>query len=69
MLANLTGGLLIASAARICALLAPASVLVMSGFDESERVLVRAAFPALVERASFSEEGWVSLVLAHLRPR
>jgi ribosomal protein L11 methyltransferase len=61
--ANLTGGMLIASAARIQELLAPGGLVVMSGFDEDERGLVGEAFTALQRRAYFSEEGWVGMVL------
>jgi ribosomal protein L11 methyltransferase len=61
--ANLTGGMLIASAARIQELVAPGGLVVMSGFDEDERSHVRAAFAALQQRACFSEDGWVGLML------
>lgn len=68
VLANLTGGMLMSAAACIAPLIAPGGVVVMSGFDESERVLVRDAFPSLMDRAFFSEEGWVGLVLQQPYP-
>jgi ribosomal protein L11 methyltransferase len=61
--ANLTGGMLMTSAARIQSFLAPGGLIVMSGFDESERPHVRAAFGALQDVAFLSEDGWVALVL------
>jgi ribosomal protein L11 methyltransferase len=63
VLANLTGGMLMASAARIHDLIAPGGLVVISGFDEDERGPVREAFAAMHQRASFSEDGWVGLVL------
>jgi ribosomal protein L11 methyltransferase len=63
VLANLTGGLLIQSAARVAEFLAPGGLLIMSGFDESERDGIGRAFAELVEVASYSEDGWVGLVL------
>ena len=64
VLANLTGGMLAQSAARIVELIAPGGRLVISGFDETERDHVRRAFAPLDEVAVFCEEGWVALVLA-----
>jgi ribosomal protein L11 methyltransferase len=61
--ANLTGGMLITSAERIQSFLAPGGLIVMSGFDESERTRVRDAFARMQDVASFTEEDWVSLVL------
>ena len=63
VLANLTGGMLIASADRIHSLLAPRGTLVMSGFDDTERDRVRHAYERLDEQASLSEDGWAALVL------
>jgi ribosomal protein L11 methyltransferase len=64
VLANLTGGMLISSAERIRSFLAPGGVLVIGGFDETERDAVRDAFSPLHLVRFLSEEGWVSLVLA-----
>ena len=63
LLANLTGGMLTSSATKIAELIAPGGLLVISGFDESERALVRAAFAALTDLALLTEDGWVALVL------
>jgi ribosomal protein L11 methyltransferase len=63
VLANLTGGMLIASAARVREIIAPGGILVASGFDESERAAVQQAL-GLRERMSLVEDGWVGLVLA-----
>lgn len=62
VLANLTGGMLRASADRIRQLLAPCGLLIASGFDESERAFVQDTLQ-LTERATLVEEGWVGLVL------
>jgi ribosomal protein L11 methyltransferase len=61
--ANLTGGMLTSSADRITSFVAPGGLLVMSGFDESEREAVRRAFADMAEVMSLSEETWVGLVL------
>ena len=61
--ANLTGGMLISSAARIQSLLTARGVLVISGFDEDERATVVDAFAPMQPRAAFSEDGWVGVVL------
>jgi ribosomal protein L11 methyltransferase len=63
VLANLTGGMLIQSSPRIVEFAAPDGLLVVSGFDESERGPVRNAFAALQDVASYVEDGWVGLVL------
>jgi ribosomal protein L11 methyltransferase len=60
VLANLTGGVLMSSASQIQSVLAPGGVLVMSGFDESERDGVRAAYAALELREEFLDDGWVA---------
>jgi ribosomal protein L11 methyltransferase len=62
VLANLTGGMLIASAPRIRSLIAPSGLLVVSGFDESEQERVASAL-SLPVRASLVEDDWVGLVL------
>jgi ribosomal protein L11 methyltransferase len=61
VLANLTGGMLISSAARIRELIKPGGVFICSGFDESERDDVERAL-GLKVRAAFFEEHWVSLI-------
>ena len=61
--ANLTGGMLMTSAERIQSFLVPGGLIVLSGFDENERAAVRDAFANLRDVASFTEDGWVSLVL------
>ena len=61
--ANLTGGMLTTSAERIQSFLAPGAVLILSGFDESERASVEAAFANMRDVALLAEEGWVSSVL------
>jgi ribosomal protein L11 methyltransferase len=62
VLANLTGGMLQSSAARIRELMAPGSVLIASGFDRDERPLVEAAL-GLPVQAALAEDDWVGLVL------
>jgi ribosomal protein L11 methyltransferase len=63
ILANLTGGMLSASADRMRELLAPAGVVICSGFDEDEEEdVVRAMGLSAVGR--LSEERWVGMVLA-----
>lgn len=63
VLANLTGGMLISSAARIRELVARDGVLICSGFDENEEPAVKAAL-ALAERARYTEDTWVGLTAA-----
>jgi ribosomal protein L11 methyltransferase len=63
VVANLTGGMLRASAERIQSLINPGGLLVISGFDETERDAVRQAFSPFDLVRFLSEEGWVSLVL------
>lgn len=63
VLANLTGGMLIASAAVIMSLVAPEGTLVASGFDDTERDSVRQSFGPMRDRASLEESGWGGLVL------
>jgi ribosomal protein L11 methyltransferase len=62
VLANLTGGMLIASAARIRELMRSGGALICSGFDDQERPNVEAALD-LEARASFVEDNWVGLTL------
>jgi ribosomal protein L11 methyltransferase len=61
VLANLTGGMLQSSAARIRDLIAAGGCLIASGFDEGEGPAVREAL-GLTARATFVEDGWVGLV-------
>ncbi len=63
VVANLTGGMLTSSAARIRELLASPGHLIVSGFDERERAGVESAL-ALQPVATFVEDGWVGLVLS-----
>lgn len=63
VVANLTGGMLIVSAARLRDLLAPGGVLVASGFDLTERDGVEAALGMRV-RERIVEDGWAALVAA-----
>ena len=63
VLANLTGGMLIASAAQIGALLRPGGQLIVSGFDQAEMDAVARAFGAFTEYERLTDEGWVALRL------
>jgi ribosomal protein L11 methyltransferase len=60
--ANLTGGLLLATAPRLRALSAPGGRLILSGFLTHEEADVVAAFGYPVEHRS-EEEGWVCVTL------
>lgn len=60
VLANLTAGMLCSSAARIRAFIAPAGVLIASGFDESECADVLDALDVRPEQL-LKEDGWVGL--------
>ena len=61
VLANLTGGMLRSSAARIRELLAADGTLIASGFDHSEQRAVESALE-LHPLAELHEDGWVGLV-------
>lgn len=63
VLANLTGGLLMASAARLRSLVRPSGHFIFSGFQTHEEGAVVAAFTgtSLVER--LEEESWVAVTL------
>ena len=63
VLANLTGGLLIAAADRLLQLVAPGGHLVISGFQDHDEQAVRAAFAALTVEWRGDEDGWVCLQL------
>jgi ribosomal protein L11 methyltransferase len=62
VLANLTGGMLVSSAARVRELLRPDGLLICSGFDLAEKAGVEAAL-RLRTHSEFDEEGWVGLIL------
>lgn len=62
VLANLTGGMLRSSAARIRDLIAPGGRLIVSGFDTGERPEVERALGLAVEDA-LAEDTWIGLVL------
>ena len=62
VVANLTGGMLTTSAADVRRFVAPGGILVMSGFDESERGSVTTAFDALTLVGRYEEDGWLGLV-------
>jgi ribosomal protein L11 methyltransferase len=61
VLANLTGGLLIAAADRLLQLVAPGGRLVISGFQTHEEESVAAAFAALTVAWRGDEDVWVCL--------
>ena len=63
VLANLTGGLLIASAERLRRLVNARGSLILSGFMTSEERDVVAAFAALTVEHRADEDGWVCVTL------
>jgi ribosomal protein L11 methyltransferase len=63
VMANLTGGMLQATAVTLVALKQSGGTLVISGFDESEEAGVRAAFAPLRASARLEEASWVALRL------
>lgn len=65
VLANLTGGLLIRLAARLCALLTPGGTLIVSGVTREEEDAVTRAFAdqGAVVAARLAEDEWVGLRL------
>ena len=63
VLANLTGGMLIAAARAIVSLARPGGQLVLSGFDQSEVGGVLHAFEEFVERRRLVEDHWVAVLL------
>jgi ribosomal protein L11 methyltransferase len=67
VIANLTGGLLVQTSARLTGLCAPAGYLVLSGFMLSEEDDVLAAYSALSVRSRMQEDEWLCVTLA--RPR
>ena len=60
--ANLTGGMLRSSAARLTELIASGGLLISSGFDTDERLAVQESL-RLEEVAVLVEDTWVGLVL------
>ena len=62
VLANLTGGMLTSSAARIRKLIKSGGALICSGFDAAERANVERALDLHVT-AHYTEDGWECLVL------
>jgi ribosomal protein L11 methyltransferase len=64
VVANLTGGLLIASADRLSRLTAPRGTLILSGVMTSEEAEVRAAFSGRTIVHRGDEDNWVCLVLS-----
>jgi ribosomal protein L11 methyltransferase len=64
VLANLTGGMLRTTVDALIAHLRPGGTLILSGFDESEEPLVRAAFRSLTVTARLEEATWVALQLS-----
>ncbi len=64
VLANLTGGLLIASAVRLQQLTAPDGRLILSGIQKDEEAGVLTAFAACQVEHRADEDGWVGLTLA-----
>jgi ribosomal protein L11 methyltransferase len=63
VLANITGALLIASAARLLALVVSRGHLILSGFQTHEEHDVVAAFTGAAVVARYEEDGWVALTL------
>ena len=63
VLANLTGGMLIASANAITGLVRRNGTLIASGFDHTEVGGVVAAFAPCIERQRLSEDSWIALQL------
>jgi ribosomal protein L11 methyltransferase len=61
--ANLTGGLLIASAERLLSFAAPGGCLILSGFMDHEEREVLAAFASCAVDARNQEDEWVCAVL------
>jgi ribosomal protein L11 methyltransferase len=61
--ANLTGGLLVQAAASLKAVVAPAGVLVLSGFMTHEEPDVLAAYDRFAVRARAAEDEWICVTL------
>ena len=65
VVANLTGGLLIAAAERLQSFAAPGGRLVFSGFMDHEEAEVLAAFGTCAVEARAQEDEWLCVVLRH----
>ena len=63
VLANLTGGMLIAAADVIGSIVRPSGHLILSGFDQTEAAGVVRAFAGFVERLRLVEDNWVAVSL------
>ncbi len=63
VLANLTGGLLVASADRLQQLTRPGGTLILSGLQPDEEAAVIAAFAGKTIEHRAEEDGWVALTL------
>ena len=63
VVANLTGGMLTATAQQIAALVNADGQLIVSGFDQTEADTVIGAFCALTHQQRLSEDNWIALRL------
>ena len=63
VIANLTGGMLTATAKQISSLLRDDGQLIVSGFDHTEVDAVIAAFSGLTHQQRLTEENWIALRL------
>jgi ribosomal protein L11 methyltransferase len=63
VLANLTGGMLTATAEAIARLVRNDGRLILSGFDHTEVDAVRGAFSEFAEGAQLAEDNWIALLL------
>jgi ribosomal protein L11 methylase PrmA len=63
VLANITGGLLMASASEILRLTRPEGYIILSGFQTGEVADVTAAFAGAAVMEQFEEDTWVSVTL------
>jgi ribosomal protein L11 methyltransferase len=69
VVANLTGGLLIASADRLQSFAAPDGRLVLSGFMDHEEREVLGAFGTCAVETRAKEDEWICVVLRHILSR
>ena len=67
VVANLTGGLLVASACRLKSFVAPAGRLVLSGFMDHEEREVVTAFATCTLETRAQEDEWICVVLRRTR--
>jgi ribosomal protein L11 methyltransferase len=63
VLANLTGAMLIRSAAHLARLVKPGGRLIVSGFLHDEQDAVAAALDGFATGSTLTEDGWCALVL------